>query len=179
MISARSYIPCKPVALPCVPLLTCRSYVLLLDADAAWRQLLTGPGQWLAGTAWTNITGGVAGLVAQVLTQCASNISSRCTHHVPPPPPLQFNASFRGIVLYDPAIFPTSLIASTAAGAESLLPICYRPGDPSSLYNRLVAGGPRLPVLRNLVGAFNGNLTGSIKRDACASPANPCGPHLA
>ena len=116
-----------------------------------------------------------------MLTQCAPNNSSRCALHRPAPPPLQFNASFRGVVLYDPAIFPTSLIASTAAGAESLLPICYRPGDPSSLYNRLVAGGPHLPVLRNLVGAFNGNRTGSIKRDACACPCHrqTLDPHLA
>ena len=78
----------------------------------------------------------------------------------------RFASSFRGAVLYDPAVFCTSAIANTAAGAEDLLPIAFRPADPTSLYSRLVTGGPRLPVVRSLVGLFNGSRTGSVKRDA-------------
>ena len=56
----------------------------------------------------------------------------------------------------------------TAAVALQLLPLAYRPSDPSSLYSRLVAAGPRLNVSLNLVGMFTGNITGSVKRDAYA-----------
>lgn len=136
--------------------------MLLGSADTTWRQRLSGPGQWLAGTAWTTLSGGVAQLVSQV-GRGRPLPRSRALH---PPLPPQFNASFRGVVLYDPAIYPTALLASTSAGAEDLLPVSFRPSDPSSLYSRLVAGGPRLPVVRSLVGAFNGNRTGSVKRDA-------------
>jgi len=117
-------------------------FVLLQPADAFWLTTLRQPGGWLASATITNITG-IESLVAA------------------------FPTVYKGVVLYDPAIWPTSLLATTAAGQESLLPICFRPSDPSSLYSRLVAGGPKLPVLRSFVGAFNATSgTGSVKRNA-------------
>jgi hypothetical protein len=60
----------------------------------------------------------------------------------------------------------TSNVASTAAGALSLLPVPYRPSDPDSLYNKLLPHQAVLPVKLSLVGKFTGNRTGSSKADA-------------
>eukprot|EP01051_Picozoa_sp_SAG22_P011778 SAG22_NODE_1163_length_5300_cov_18.540088_3_plen_303_part_00 len=98
-------------------------------ADAAWRAYLTRPGEWLAGTVWKN----VSSLEALVAT---------------------FRHNVAGVVLYDPLVPATSNLASTAAGVEGLLPICFQPADPQSVYSRLVAGGPKLPVVLNLTGRF-------------------------
>lgn len=113
-------------------------------SDEPWRAFASSPGGWLAGTSFVNVTGPVEALVAAVAP------------HV------------RGVVLWDPAVFATAAVASTSAGAEDLLPVAFRPDDPTSLYSRLVAGGPRLPVGRSLVGLFNGSVTGSVKRDVYA-----------
>ena len=59
--------------------------------------------------------------------------------------------SFDGVVLYDPQVAATSNVASTIAGIENLLPVRLDQ-SPGSLYSRLVAGGPQLPVKRRLVG---------------------------
>ena len=98
-------------------------------ADAAWRAYLTQPGEWLANTQWKNLS---------TLEELVST----------------FRADLQGVVLYDPLVPATSNLASTAAGVEGLLPVCYRPADPKSVYSRLVAGGPRLPVALNLTGRF-------------------------
>jgi hypothetical protein len=115
--------------------------------DSTWLAFAQSSGQWLAPpTSFTNITGGVEGGVEALVSQ--------------------FRAFIAGVVLYDPAVFCTSSVADTAAAADDLLPIAFTPSDPRSLYARLVASGPRLPVALNLVGRFNGSVTGSVKRDA-------------
>ena len=72
------------------------------------------------------------------------------------------NSYYSGVVLYDPNVSSTSNVASTIAGASNLLPICYRPVA-GSLYSQLVASGPSLPVVVNLVNKFDGSVTGSKK----------------
>lgn len=78
----------------------------------------------------------------------------------------QFRASLAGAVVYDPLVHSTSNVASTAAGVLDAVPMCFQPMVPSSLYHRLVATGPKLPVLENLAGRFNGSVSGSAKCDA-------------
>jgi hypothetical protein len=118
--------------------------LLNLEApDAVWLARATAPGGWLAGTALLPIAPPIENLLAALAAVPA------------------------GVVLFHPDIPCTSAIANTAAGAEDLLPIALRVGDPASLYNRLVAGGPRLPVRRTLP-RFTGNISGSVKRDAYA-----------
>eukprot|EP00731_Ephydatia_muelleri_P010702 Em0005g1288a len=67
-----------------------------------------------------------------------------------------------------PVVYATSNVASTAGGVYDALPVCYRPNDAGSLYSVLVgeASELRLPVALNLVGLFNGSVTGSVKCDA-------------
>ncbi|HXP58882.1 MAG TPA: hypothetical protein VN829_00245 [Dongiaceae bacterium] len=48
-----------------------------------------------------------------------------------------FRSSFRGLVVYDPAVPATSNLASTAAGCEDLLPVRYDPA-PGSVFDSLV-----------------------------------------
>ncbi|GAB4313763.1 MAG: hypothetical protein Kow0059_05110 [Candidatus Sumerlaeia bacterium] len=88
----------------------------------------------------------------------------------------RFRADVKGVVVWDPQVPATSNVASTVAGVEGLLPVC-RNDAPDSLYNRLVAGGPRLPVVRDLTGLFTRGApiagtrrpsTGSAKGDAYA-----------
>jgi hypothetical protein len=123
-------------------------FVWIEPSDTTWFNILSSStpsqGGWLAGTTVTNITGGVEALVAQ------------------------FRSTLAGAAVFDPSVPCTSAIAETAAGADSLLPIAYRPSDPTSLYSRLISSpsGPRLPVALDLVGRFNGSVTGSVKRDA-------------
>ena len=118
-------------------------YTLLTDADEQWKDYLTSPDQWLDGAQFVTI----------------DNISDLV---------LTFRSLLSGVVLYDPIVFATSNVASTAGGVYDALPVCYRPNDAGSLYSVLVgqASGLRLPVVLNLVGLFNGSLTGSAKCDA-------------
>jgi len=81
-----------------------------------------------------------------------------------------FRSRFRGVVLYDLHVPATSNVASTVAGCDDLLPVPYDPA-PDSVYSRLVAGGPRLPVRVRLLHSdgtplFTGAETGSAKCDA-------------
>ena len=115
-------------------------YTILTSADEEWLEYLRQPDQWLH-TA-----------TLHTFTDIAEAVDF-------------YTSVFQGVVLYDPGVPATSNLASTAAGAESLLPVCYRPADPSSLYNRLVASGPKLKVLRNFVNVFNGSISGSSKCD--------------
>ena len=87
-----------------------------------------------------------------------------------------FRDRVRGAVVYDRRPASTSNVASTIAGAESLVAVRYseRPG---SVYMRLVEGSPVLPVAADLRGRFSGKgtvpdtarpSTGSAKCDAYA-----------
>ena len=83
-----------------------------------------------------------------------------------------------GVVLYDGNVPSTSNVASSVAGSDDLLPVRYDP-SPGSLYDRLVAHGPCLPVKCRLVNEdgspmFTGKgtipgtsraSTGSVKND--------------
>ncbi|MHC4518901.1 MAG: GxGYxYP domain-containing protein [Planctomycetota bacterium] len=109
------------------------------NVDDFWLETLSAPGRWLHGRAIEP----VADLI-DLVAQCRSHI--------------------RGAVVYDPNVAATSNVASTVAGAESLLPIRYDTSE-GSLYSRLVTGGPRLPVKRWLVdpeGTSRFTGTGSI-----------------
>lgn len=80
-------------------------------------------------------------------------------------------ATFRGfypdgVVLYDPGVWATAMLASTIAGTDSLLPICQRSSSSyKTLYDELVVSG-QLGVKVNLVGKFTGAVTQSKKDDA-------------
>lgn len=115
-------------------------YVLYTGADASWKSILSAPGEWLDGKQWT------------VLASIEEAIK-------------QFQSVLKGAVLYDPTYYPASLVAGTAAGIFNGIPIASRPHSPSSLYSQLVVGN-RLPVVKDLCGAFNGSVTGSVKLDA-------------
>ncbi|MCS6949508.1 MAG: GxGYxYP family putative glycoside hydrolase [Armatimonadota bacterium] len=57
----------------------------------------------------------------------------------------RYRRSFNGLVVWDERVPATALVASTAAGAENLLPVRYDPA-PDSLYSRLTQGRGALPV---------------------------------
>ncbi len=61
-----------------------------------------------------------------------------------------YAGNVKGVVLYDGNVPSTSNVASSVAGCEDLLPVRYDP-SPGSLYDRLVAHGPCLPVKCRLV----------------------------
>jgi len=90
------------------------------NIDDFWLERLSGPGQWLHGRKIERIAS-IVDLVEQ------------------------FRSYVRGVVVYDPNVAATSNVASTVAGAESLLPIRYDLAE-GSLYNIFVGGGPRLSV---------------------------------
>lgn len=56
-----------------------------------------------------------------------------------------FKEYIEGVVVYDPDVPATSNIASSIAGIENLITVCYNPA-PNSLYSRLIVNGPELPV---------------------------------
>ena len=95
------------------------------NIDDWWLERLRAPGAWLADATIRRI-GSLEELVAT------------------------FHARIRGVVLYDPKVAATSNLASTIAGVEDLIAVRYDPA-PGSVYQRLVAGGPRLEVVRRLV----------------------------
>lgn len=85
-----------------------------------------------------------------------------------------FRSDINGVVVWDQDVDATSNVASTIAGVENLLPVRFDTTS-GSLYDRVVAQGPQLPVRRNLVGLFTGTgvlpgsstaSTGSKKNDA-------------
>jgi len=100
------------------------------DVDQYWLDRLREPGRWLA----------------QKTLQAAPSIESLVQ---------TFAADIQGVVLWDRAVPATSNVASTVAGVGDLLPIPYDTTG-GSLYQRLVATGPQLPVVVNLVGKFTG-----------------------
>lgn len=81
-----------------------------------------------------------------------------------------FHRDIQGVVLYDLRVPATSNVASTVAGCDDLLPIPYDPA-PGSVYERLIAHGPHLPIKVRLIHPdgsplFTGAETGSPKDDA-------------
>lgn len=119
-------------------------YYRIMDADERWLAYLRAPGQWLADRPFKQVAD-----LATLLTLLTD--------------------VYRGAVLYDPAVPATSMLASTIAGADNLLPICNRtaaPGANATLFQSLVLSGIRLPVVVDLTGRFTGRLTGSRKNDA-------------
>ena len=125
-----------------------------VNVDDYWRQKLSAPGEWLAGREWREI---------KSLSELVET----------------FRKDIKGVVLYDPQVASTSLVASAVAGADDLIAIRYDPA-PNSVYTRLVAKGPKLPVVVRLVNedgtsSFTGqgtipgthkHSTGSAKCDA-------------
>jgi hypothetical protein len=115
---------------------------MFTESDPGWFQYLRQPPQFLADYDVQNITS-LTDLVAI------------------------FNATVAGAVVYDGSLPSLSLLASTAAGAEDLLPVCNR-SNPSSptIYDMFVKSA-LLPVRRTLrASMFPGNVTGSRKGDA-------------
>jgi hypothetical protein len=94
------------------------------NVDDFWLGQLSQPGQWLHGRPVERIDT-IADLVRE------------------------FRPYIRGLVVYDPNVAATSNVASTVAGAESLLPIRYDPTE-GSLY-RLLADELALPIKCRLV----------------------------
>lgn len=64
-----------------------------------------------------------------------------------------FSDYVKGAVVWDQDVPSTNNVASTVAGVESLLPVRYDMA-PGSLYDRLVSSGPKLKVVKDLVGKF-------------------------
>lgn len=139
-------------------------YVYYLPADDMWMQYFEQPQPQPRPDVWAGRTGAETGGAAWPEVASATKRAVPSIEALLAEPALA--KVFSGVVLYDTAVPATSNVASTAAGVEGLLPIPSRPGDPASLYERLVAGGPKLPVKRSLVGMFNGSVTGSAKNDA-------------
>ncbi|HLB73142.1 MAG TPA: hypothetical protein VJJ98_03910 [Sedimentisphaerales bacterium] len=89
------------------------------NVDDYWLEKLSAPGQWLHGRERKEV-----GNIVELVEIFRSHIS--------------------GAVVYDPAVAATSNVASTAAGADGLLPIRYDT-SPDSLYTQLITHGG-LPV---------------------------------
>lgn len=105
-------------------------YVLFVESggrcvDQYWLGRMSEPGQWLAGRKRAMVPN-LAALIDR------------------------YKKSIKGAVVYDPAVPATSNLASTIAGVENLIAVRYDP-SPGSLYNQIIASGPRLPVVKRLV----------------------------
>lgn len=128
-----------------------RLYTLVVGQDGKidryWLEEIHGKGHWLAATP----------------LQPQSDLIRLVT---------QYRPFVRGVVVWDERVPATALVASTAAGADDLLPLRFDPRK-ESLYYQLVeaADGPRLPVKLRLLNAdgspmFTGTRSGSAKCDA-------------
>jgi hypothetical protein len=94
-------------------------------ADDYWWAKMTAPGEWLAGRPVVDTSS-----LDELLTR--------------------FRDVYHGAVVYDESVAALSLLASTVAGCEDLLPVRFD-AAPDSLYQTLVASG-RLPLGRDLRG---------------------------
>ncbi len=136
-----------------------RLYIRFVEAfgrnvDDYWMERMSGPGGWLERRRREP-----AGSLEELVRR--------------------FRRHVEGAVVYDPRVAATSNLASTIAGAEDLVAVRYDP-RPGSVYSRLVASGPKLPVRQRLMNAdgspmFTGSgripgteleSTGSAKCDA-------------
>ncbi len=107
-----------------------RLYVRFVEAfgrnvDDYWMERMSGPGAWLEHR-------------ERVPAGNLEELVDRFRKHV------------RGAVIYDPRVAATSNLASTIAGAEDLVAVRHDP-RPGSIYTRLVASGPKLPVRLRLM----------------------------
>ncbi|MFH1739245.1 MAG: hypothetical protein ABIH23_09575 [bacterium] len=105
-------------------------YIRFVNADGRnvddyWLERMSEPGQWLA---------------------------NRETKSIPDIVTLieEYRSHIQGAVVYDGRVPATSNLASTIAGVENLVAVRYDP-DPDSLYSRIIANGPKLPVVRRLI----------------------------
>jgi len=96
-----------------------------VQCDDYWLDRLSAPGQWLE----------------RVRREPIPDLTTLIN---------TYRRFINGVVLYDPKVPATSNLASTLAGVEDLIAIRYDPRG-GSLYSTLVAGGPRLPVVRRLL----------------------------
>lgn len=99
-------------------------------------------------------------------------LAKKSLQYLPDLPALvqQFRSHINGVVVWDPNVPATSNVAATIAGVENLLPVRYDVAT-TSAYSQLVTNGPRLPVVRNLVGKFTG--TGNISETTRTSTGSP------
>ena len=112
-------------------------FISAIDRDDEWLEWLRSPGKWLENATFVEETS-VTALVEK------------------------YRSFVQGAVLYDGGVPSTSNIASTIAGVEDLLPIL----SGGSLYSELCTSGPQLAVVHDLLGMFDGSVTGSRKNDA-------------
>ncbi|MBI4578646.1 MAG: hypothetical protein HY718_03035 [Planctomycetes bacterium] len=107
-----------------------RLYVRFVEAggrnvDDYWLDRMSERGQWLAGRK----------------RQTIPNLEALVR---------KYRRTIKGVVLYDPNVAATSNLASTIAGVEDLIAVRFDPA-PDSVYSRLVAREPKLPVVRRLL----------------------------
>ena len=130
-----------------------RLYIKFWSGDDTWWQRLRETGNWLANKNVVALPTGLENIATLFNT---------------------FRSDYQGAVVWDPAVYATSNVACTVAGADDLIPIRYDPTS-GSVYDRLVQQGPQLPVMTDLTGKFTGTgtiwgtsipSTGSKKNDA-------------
>lgn len=97
-----------------------------MNIDDYWLARMSEPGQWLADRPRMTIPD-ILALVGE------------------------YRRFIKGAVVYDPRVPATSNLASTIAGVEQLIAVRYDT-DPDSLYTALIKRGPKLPVVRTLMG---------------------------
>ena len=150
-----------------------RLFVDYMDADATWLSYMKQ--SWLSQVTFANLTS-----LQQLLATFAPFYSGAGANSIFALIRIRLSET----VVYDPDVAATSNVASTVAGVDRLLPFCFRtdgwafPALPfidarrcsQSLYSQFVAGGPKLPVRVNLVGKFDGKVTGSKKTCSCFLP---------
>jgi hypothetical protein len=121
-----------------------------VNIDRYWWDRYRQPGKWLG-----NVSEEQAGDVVELVTK--------------------FKEDIRGAVVYDPAVAATSSLASSIAGVEDLIAVRYDL-SPSSLYTRLILGGPKIPVKTWLVNEDGSSLftgAGQIPGTDIASGGSP------
>ena len=127
-----------------------------INEDLFWLSYLTAPGQYLE--------------KAKIQTWSAPTAQALCQELLE-----KFKGCYSGLVVWDPNVYSTSLVAATVAGADNLLPVRYSTA-PSSMYVFLTKT-MKLPVKVDLNGKFTGKAgakiwgtslesTGSAKNDA-------------
>ena len=96
-----------------------------MDVDSYWWNIYRQPGEWLYG-------------------------KDTITYHYLEELVEAYRQEIKGVVLYDSNVPSTSNIASAIAGIENVIAVRYDT-TPGSIYDRLVAKGPRLNVKFRLV----------------------------